>query len=151
MRVASSISPVLCSVSESVPLRSIHAAKLDKTMVLLTMTPAIVAAVERYNSLPNEVNRMIEGEPSLPEPACENPISHGQLVEISKRLRDHCDSSASDASYSPSSLYHLSDLLRGSRVYVEPPKPKAEPVSHTFFVAMSLPLTTLHRALNTKR
>jgi len=129
-------------------LRLSYAARLNTTMVLLTMTPAIVAAVERYHSLPNEVKQIIEGESSLLDPASGKPISHGQLVEISKRLRGYCDDFCSDPSHSPSPSYHLSDLLRGSRIYVEPPKPKAEPVGRIFSVTSSIALMISHRAPN---
>jgi TMEM199 family protein len=47
-----------------------------------------------------------------------NPISHGQVIDITRDLKSH--------RIQPKSI---EALLRGSRVYVAPPPPKAEPVS----------------------
>ena len=57
-------------------------------------------------------------EPSLKLPQVGNPISHAQIIELSKRLQARNSSSAS-----------LDALLRGARVYIPPPPPKPEPVS----------------------
>ena len=57
-------------------------------------------------------------EPSLSNPQLGNPVSHGQLLDISSQLKAQ--------GLSPRSL---DVLLRGSRVYVPPPSPKPEPVS----------------------
>jgi hypothetical protein len=57
-------------------------------------------------------------EPSLERPCLGNPISHGQVIDLSTQLRA--------AGLEP---HRLEDLLRGSRVYVAPPPPKLEPVS----------------------
>lgn len=57
-------------------------------------------------------------EPSLSDPKVGNPISHGQVIDVSKQMRMEA--------LKPS---RLEELLRGSRVYIPPPKPKAEPVS----------------------
>jgi hypothetical protein len=57
-------------------------------------------------------------EPSLSDPKVGNPISHGQVIDISKQMRSEA--------LQPS---RLEELLRGSRVYIPPPKPKPEPVS----------------------
>lgn len=99
-------------------------------MVLLTMTDAIVKAIGelRSQSAPGDsaedgVRNQVLGmapEPSLSGPAIGKPISHGQVMDISRRLKSRGHSS-----------YHLDNLLRGSRVYVPPPPPKAEPVSLT--------------------
>ncbi|KAM4065692.1 endoplasmic reticulum-based factor for assembly of v-ATPase domain-containing protein [Hirsutella rhossiliensis] len=55
-------------------------------------------------------------DPSLTEPAIGRPISHGQVVDLWKRLQSMQPSSCS-----------LDALLKGSRVYVPPPPPKPEP------------------------
>jgi hypothetical protein len=63
-------------------------------------------------------------EPSLSSPKRGNPISHGQAIELSRKLKAQ--------NLSPRSL---DVLLRGARVYVAPPPPKPEPVgilSHFF-------------------
>lgn len=57
------------------------------------------------------------GEPSLREPAVGNPISHGQIVDLWRRLNKGHQSS-----------HGLEQLLRGSRVYCPPSPPKPEPV-----------------------
>lgn len=74
-----------------------------------------------------------DGEPSLEAPAVGNPISHAQIIAISRCLRQRSET-ASDQPPSNSDLlisHHLDELLRGSKVYVEPPKPRAEPVRLT--------------------
>ena len=91
-------------------------------MVLLTITPAIVAALKIYKEL-NLAFDEVDGaeEPSLDDPGVGKPISHTQLIAISKTLRKH-----EELEHRVSC--HLDELLRGSRIYYEPPKPKAEPV-----------------------
>lgn len=105
-------------------------------MVLLTMTPAMVEALERLEDN-NSVRTMIvtsnADEPALSQPAVGNPITHGQVINISARL---------ETSGLPPS--HLDTLLRGSRIYNPPPPPKAEPVSHTF--PFPTPCATAHLA-----
>jgi len=61
-------------------------------------------------------------EPSLLNPKPGNPISHGQVVDLSRRLKSR--------NLSPS---RLNVLLRGSRVYIPPPPPRPEPVSSYYF------------------
>lgn len=93
-------------------------------MVLLTMTPAIVAAVRRCETLadPEQMRKLQpDGEPHLSDPAPGKPVSHAQLIDISDflKLSDSSDETAAA----------LNDLLRGSSIYTPPPKPKPEPVS----------------------
>lgn len=96
-------------------------------MVYLTMTPAIVAALETIRLLRLDLG---DGDNdtkySLDQPAVGDPIGHAQIIAISKLLRNQ-DSSVVKSSMS----YHLDQLLRGSRICSEPPKPKAEPVIHS--------------------
>jgi TMEM199 family protein len=99
-------------------------------MVLLTMTDAIVKALGNLGiqSCPVEsgedaATKEVQGtaqEPSLSSPAIGKPISHGQVMDISRQLKSRGHSS-----------YHLDILLRGSRVYAPPLPPKPEPVSLT--------------------
>lgn len=104
-------------------------------MVYLTMTPAIVAALEDvdrlhlYPGLPETVQ--IPGH-SLDNPAVGNSISHEQIIAISKLLRDHNEKHSA-----VSVSYHLDDLLRGSRIYQEYPKKKVEPVSYRLSLSSS--------------
>lgn len=91
-------------------------------MVLLTMTAAMVDALEQLGSLEDRVMQELQdatGEPSLSEPSIGKPVSHGQVIGIYKQIKNIGDAS-----------YHLDTLLRGSRVYVPPPPPKPEPVRH---------------------
>jgi hypothetical protein len=95
-------------------------------MVLLTMTDAIVAAVEIY--LDNNQLKSSAEEPNLNAPKLSNPISHGQLLDISKYLKSNPEQIKGkevDGKQLPS---HLSDLLKGCGIYTPPPKPKPEPV-----------------------
>ncbi|QSZ33437.1 hypothetical protein DSL72_005005 [Monilinia vaccinii-corymbosi] len=57
-------------------------------------------------------------EPLLANPKIGNPISHGQIIDLWQGLKKQNLSSLT-----------LELLLRGSRVYVPPPIPKAEPTS----------------------
>lgn len=88
-------------------------------MVRLTITPALIAAINATRS--TEINEDNDIDPSLEDPQIGDPITHTQVLAISKALRtqDRLPKSTSP---------HLDDLLRGSIIYHEPPKPKAEPV-----------------------
>lgn len=57
-------------------------------------------------------------QPTLESPRIGNPISHGQVVDISKQMKE--------GGMEPC---RLEILLKGSRIYVPPPPPKPEPVS----------------------
>lgn len=102
-------------------------------MVYLTMTSAIVAALEAVDRLHldlgdiedlRDIENVRVSVRSLGNHAIGNPIGHEHIVAISKLLRNH------NEKYSTISVpYHLDNLLRGSRIYQESPKPKAEPVS----------------------
>jgi hypothetical protein len=78
-------------------------------MVLLRITPGILSALEKANS-PND----------LPQPKLNEPISHAQLIQLSKMLR----ASGHDA--------NLDALLRGTGVYVPPPAEKKAKVRLPF-------------------
>ncbi|KAI2627774.1 endoplasmic reticulum-based factor for assembly of V-ATPase-domain-containing protein [Hypoxylon sp. NC1633] len=93
-------------------------------MVLLTMTPSVVEALKRLAG-PNidlvtesneESSSSPTNEPSLKEPLVGNPISHGQILDLWKRMKDDDDNTVG-----------LEELLRGATVYVPPPPPKPEP------------------------
>jgi hypothetical protein len=64
-------------------------------------------------------------EPSLLDPKVGNPISHGQIIDLSQQMRTEA--------LQPS---RLEELLRGSRVYIPPAKPKPEPVSGLHYVLL---------------
>jgi hypothetical protein len=93
-------------------------------MVLLAMTPAVVAAIKIYTKS-REDSILQEGEPSLQDPVVGNPISHEQLIDISKWLKERSDEARDDG---VEVSIHLSALLKGCAIYVPPPPPKAEKV-----------------------
>lgn len=96
-------------------------------MVCLTMTAAIVAALEVINCLHldlGDIENLEVSAHSLGNHVIGNPIGHEQIIAISKLLRSH------NENHSKISVpFHLDDLLKGSRIYQESPKPKPEPVS----------------------
>ncbi|KAI2466194.1 endoplasmic reticulum-based factor for assembly of V-ATPase-domain-containing protein [Annulohypoxylon bovei var. microspora] len=94
-------------------------------MVLLTMTPSIVEALNtlagtNVDDIPrnddNTSNSKNNGEPSLKDPELGNPISHGQIIDIWKCLKDKSDNAT-----------RLEELLRSATIYIPPPPPKPEP------------------------
>ncbi|KAK3313268.1 endoplasmic reticulum-based factor for assembly of V-ATPase-domain-containing protein [Apodospora peruviana] len=89
-------------------------------MVLLTMTPSIVEGLRSAQgpekSQSQTDSQLDEKEPSLNSPSVGNPISHGQVVDLWKLLRDKGDRG-----------YSLERLLQGSNIYCPPPPPKPEP------------------------
>lgn len=98
-------------------------------MVLLTITPAMLETLQllRTAKIPPAELEQKPGEPSLVDAALGGPITHGQAISLAEKCRA-TQTLAQDegpASKSPS----LETLLRGSRIYIEPPKAKAEPVS----------------------
>ena len=146
---ASAESPILAE--ESPPLPYLHQENLLQQqciMVRLTITPNILRTLEELQDkgqVPQAQNDA--SEPSLDQPAIGNPITHGQIIAISKTLRKiRKDVTNGNADNMVS--YHLDDLLRGSKVYVEPPKPKAEPVCFTYLPLHHTVLLTWPRLLN---
>lgn len=96
-------------------------------MVYLTMTPALVAALDVMNRLGLKIEDAHEttgAAYSLIHPSIGNPISHGQIIAISKLLHEN--------NGNISVPYHLDDLLRGSRIYHESTKAKVEQVNSIF-------------------
>lgn len=95
------------------------------------MTSAMVAAIRRYEEVAGaELKKLLlHGEPLLEKPDVGNPISHEQVLGIAKALREHAAELDDSVHMGDQSSYRLNDLLRGSKVYVPPPKPKPEPVS----------------------
>lgn len=90
-------------------------------MVLLTMTSAIVAAVKEYDKLEKDARELPKNneEPSLLEPGVGHPISHGQIIDISKALKTY-------TSGDMVRTWTLNELLKGSEVYTPLRKPKVE-------------------------
>jgi hypothetical protein len=92
-------------------------------MVLLTMTPSIVEALQTLNAASRQHQTTADpanqshNEPSLENPTVGNPVSHSQIVDIWSSLKDAGHKECT-----------LETLLKGSRVYVPPPVPKPQPV-----------------------
>ena len=100
-------------------------------MVLLTMTPTMVEAVQAYKASPPSMikDSALSSEPSLENATKGNPISDWQIIEISKHLQEQvADKQYLNKSSEKLPSYSLDRLLRGSRVYIASPVPKAEPV-----------------------
>ena len=98
-------------------------------MVLLTMTKPMVEVIHYVNRLSDPFESKPE-EPPLDDPAVGKPISHGQILELFERLQTlrRVEKAANECP-----TYHLDDLLRSSRIYIEPPKPKPEQVQLNTF------------------
>jgi hypothetical protein len=85
-------------------------------MVLLSMTEATVDVVKQYKTLSPSIKDEI---PSLDSPQNGNPISHAQLIHITKILRGkNID-------------VHLDQLLKGSTIYQQP-KAESKPKSSEY-------------------
>lgn len=119
-------------------------------MVRLSTTPAIVRALEELQAKGQVPEALGEtSEPSLDQPAIGKPITHGQIIAISKTLKEIQTGTTNDKSDIQVS-YYLEDLLRGSKVYVEPPKPRDEPVGSTHPLNHSAVSLIRNRLLSTK-
>lgn len=98
------------------------------TMVLLTVTPAAKAAIERYSALRTSddfadnsgSDLQIEQLSAL---EIGSPIDHENLIKVSTLLKQcrHRESINNQP-------WRLDDLLKGASVYQPPPPAKAEPV-----------------------
>ncbi|KEQ99600.1 hypothetical protein AUEXF2481DRAFT_76199 [Aureobasidium subglaciale EXF-2481] len=90
-------------------------------MVLLTLTPAAKSAVDLFNQRSGEKHDDSSSDPSLSEPRVGSPVSHAQLIEVARFLRESDVHSKDD--------YRLDALLKGASIYVAPPKPKPQPTA----------------------
>ncbi|KAF9733181.1 hypothetical protein PMIN06_011269 [Paraphaeosphaeria minitans] len=121
-------------------------------MVLLTMTAGAVCALARAEQVaPDEYAKLQQpDDPPLAEAKLGNPISHSQLIDLSRLLKRHAARISSDTesvkrredtphgeeeeeeeegeenSKEPIPVT-LHALLRNSTVYIAPPPPKKEP------------------------
>lgn len=89
-------------------------------MVLLTLTPTAKSAVELYNQLSDQKYHDTSSDPSLSEPTIGAPVSHAQLIQVARFLRESHLPNKND--------FRLDALLKGANIYVPPPKPKSQPV-----------------------
>ena len=69
----------------------------------------------------------VNADSCLDNPQIGTPISHEHVINLAKRLRALAKE-PSDGSPDHVPSCRLEQLLRGARVYVEPPTPKSEPV-----------------------
>ncbi|KAF4970154.1 hypothetical protein FSARC_2751 [Fusarium sarcochroum] len=83
---------------------------------LATVEPPETPQVEAHDDEKTEESSQPAKEPSLDDPQLGKPISHGQIVDLWKRLKAQGNSS-----------YTLEQLLRGASVYIPPPPLKPEP------------------------
>lgn len=94
-------------------------------MVLLSITAAMVdglTSLRHYDVDKSELRQ--DDLPRLEEATIGNPIAHAQVITLSKLLKEACTSHEIGQV-----SFHLDDLLRGSVIYNDPPKPREEPVS----------------------
>ncbi|KAL8797494.1 MAG: hypothetical protein Q9195_000310 [Heterodermia aff. obscurata] len=92
-------------------------------MVRLTITPALVTAINAIRDGHLDLT-VTDGEidSTLGSPKVGDPITHRQILAVSKSLKRQIGVSSPVP-------FHLDELLRGSRIYNEPPEPKAGPTS----------------------
>ncbi|KAI4758120.1 hypothetical protein E4T44_10900, partial [Aureobasidium sp. EXF-8845] len=90
-------------------------------MVLLTLTPAAKSAVELYNRLSDHKHHGSSSDPSLSEPTVGAPVTHAQLIQVARFLRESQLPNNND--------FRLDTLLKGANIYVPPPKPKPQPTA----------------------
>jgi hypothetical protein len=90
------------------------------------MTPAVVVAVKVY--LQDNKNEQRPKGPSLDAPEPGNPISHSQLIDISKYLKANPERARAKDTDDKDAPMYLNELMRGCMIYTPPPMPKAEPV-----------------------
>ncbi|KAL9603686.1 MAG: hypothetical protein Q9219_001005 [cf. Caloplaca sp. 3 TL-2023] len=87
------------------------------------MSDAVVKAIDNIGTFDDEARLNAIGL-ELKNAAKGRPIEHTQIIALSKLLKElHSSNICVDTSS------QLDDLLRGSRVYCESPKPKAEPTN----------------------
>lgn len=88
----------------------------EKKMVAKEQDPESTA--QAVKGVPDEKGERETTEPTLENPKVGNPISHGQVIDLSRQLKAEKISS-----------YTLEGLLKGARVYIPPPPQKKEPVT----------------------
>lgn len=95
-------------------------------MVNLIITPAIKTALDELDRLQLEgfTEDLFSVQTLPPNLVVGNPIGHDEVIAISRLLKTHNKKTGIESIH-----FRLEDLLKGSKVFLEPPKPKAEPVS----------------------
>ncbi|RDW72302.1 TMEM199/VMA12 family protein [Aspergillus mulundensis] len=94
-------------------------------MVRLTTTPTILSALEAIPPSTREELKLPPPEALTPG----NPVSHDQIIRISRYFREHRNSKETDGDgqNDDSVDRSLDALLRGTKLYIPPPPPKPEP------------------------
>ncbi|KAH0021302.1 hypothetical protein KCU78_g6184, partial [Aureobasidium melanogenum] len=90
-------------------------------MVLLSLSSTAKSAVELYNQLSDQKYHDTSSDPSLSEPTIGAPVSHAQLIQVARFLRETDIPNKND--------FRLDALLKGANIYVPPPKPKPQPTA----------------------
>jgi hypothetical protein len=133
-------------------------------MVLLIATPTILSALNRISASHRD-------DLELPAPASlslDSPISHSQVIALARYFTQ----SSTSTSLSPAGLekedeiqssgaasrqkekqkeYTLDTLLRGTKLYIPPPAPRAEPVRtylHTHIHRHKLEPLSIHASIH---
>lgn len=96
-------------------------------MVVLTITPIAKCAIDLYLGLEDGSRIQANDDPALKDASVGGPISHGQLLHILRALKAHGTERVLIEGAKAQRLT-LDALLRGSKPYVEPSKPKPEQV-----------------------
>src|SRR5579871_5000329 len=97
-------------------------------MVLLTMTPAIVAVVNLFLDGEEGYTSNLD-EPPLVDAYVGKPISHKQLIDIATYLKKNVETIRQKSKNGDKIPVHLAELLRGSSIHIPESKPKPEPTS----------------------
>ncbi|KAF2028728.1 hypothetical protein EK21DRAFT_90398 [Setomelanomma holmii] len=118
-------------------------------MVLLTMTPGIVRALAEAERLSHDDFAKLQqaDEPILDDVKPGNPISHSQLIDLSKLLKKHVDELPhNDEDPLPTTL---AGLLHSAQVYTPPPPPT--PQKSPAYLALMARLRAEEEARNYER
>ena len=93
----------------------------------------VVKYLKESQRIISDEHGVVSAELCLHNPQVGAPISHDHVINLAKRLKALARES-SDGSQDKMPSYRLEHLLLGARVYVEPPKPKSEPVCNAMTV-----------------
>ncbi|RYO53436.1 hypothetical protein AA0116_g10824 [Alternaria tenuissima] len=121
-------------------------------MVLLTMTPGIVRAVAKAKHLSADGYAKLQhaDSPALAESKVGNPISHSQLIDLSKLLKSHVSKDIHDTEDDQETTpLTLAALLANTAVYIPPPPPK--PTQTPEYLALMARLRAEQEALSYER
>ena len=103
-------------------------------MVLLTTTPAMVSAQQYVLDCDSLADGPDPGaEPLAAAPQVGIPISHEGVLQLARHVKDLKQKTGDNIEKTAPS-HNLDELLRGSRVYVERPSSKTEPVRPQLFL-----------------